>query len=49
MIVPVTIGSRMVGVLCANDPMADTSAVERVAQAMGDAFERLIVSKKSQG
>jgi GAF domain-containing protein len=46
-IVPVMIGSRMVGVLCANDPAPDTSAVERVAEAMGQAFERLIVSRKS--
>lgn len=48
-IVPVTIGSRMVGVLCANDPVADTSAIERVAEAMGQAFERLIVSQKTDG
>jgi hypothetical protein len=47
-IIPVMIGSRMVGVLCANDPAADTSAVERVAEAMGQAFERLIVSQKSE-
>lgn len=47
-IVPVMIGSRMVGVLCANDPAADTSAVERVAEAMGQAFERLIVSQKTE-
>jgi len=46
-IVPVMIGSRMVGVLCANDPVADASAVEQVAEAMGQAFERLIVSQKS--
>jgi len=46
-IIPVMIGSRMVGVLCANDPAADTSALERVAEAMGQAFERLIVSQKS--
>jgi GAF domain-containing protein len=46
-IVPVMIGSRMVGVLCANDPAADTSAVERVAEAVGKAFERLIVAQKS--
>jgi hypothetical protein len=46
-IVPVMIGSRMVGVLCANDPAPDTSGVERVAEAMGQAFERLIVSHKS--
>ena len=46
-IVPVMIGSRMVGVLCANDPAADTSPVERIADAMGHAFERLIVSQKS--
>jgi hypothetical protein len=46
-IVPVMIGSRLVGVLCANDPAADTSAVERVAEAVGQAFERLIVARKS--
>jgi hypothetical protein len=48
-IVPVIIGSRMVGVLCANDPVGDASAVERVAEAMGQAFERLIVSQKTEG
>ncbi len=47
-IVPVVIGSRLVGVLCANDPAADTSAVERVGEAMGQAFERLIVAQKTQ-
>jgi len=46
-IVPVMIGSRMVGVLCANDPSTDTAVVERVAEAVGQAFERLIVSQKS--
>ena len=46
-IVPVMIGSRMVGVLCANDPASDTSAVERVAEAVGKAFERLIVARKA--
>jgi hypothetical protein len=46
-IVPVMIGSRMVGVLCANDPSGDTTPVERVAAAVGKAFERLIVSQKS--
>ena len=46
-IVPVMIGSRMVGVLCANDPASDTSAVERVAEGVGQAFERLIVAQKS--
>jgi len=48
-IVPVMIGSRLVGVLCANDPSGDTTAVERVAEAVGQAFERLIVSRKSGG
>jgi GAF domain-containing protein len=48
-IVPVMIGARMVGVLCANDPAQDTSAIERIADAMGQAFERLIVSQKSEG
>jgi hypothetical protein len=46
-IVPVMIGSRMVGVLCANDPSGETAIVERVAEAVGEAFERLIVSQKS--
>ena len=46
-IVPVLIGARMVGVLCANDPTPDSSAIERVAEALGQAFERLIVSQKS--
>lgn len=46
-IVPVMIGARMVGVLCANDPAPDSGVVERVAEAMGHAFERLIVSHKS--
>ena len=46
-IVPVMIGSRMVGVLCANDPASDTSAVERVAEAVAKAFERLIVARKA--
>ena len=47
-IVPVVIGSRMVGVLCVNDPFADPSAVERVAEATGQAFERLIVAHKAE-
>jgi len=46
-IVPVLIGSRMVGVLCANDPTGDTAPVEQVAEAVGKAFERLIVAQKS--
>ncbi len=46
-IVPVMIGSRMVGVLCASDPANDTAVIERVAEAVGQAFERLIVSHKS--
>jgi hypothetical protein len=45
-IVPVLIGARMVGVLCANEP-AENSIVERTAGALGQAFERLIVSQKS--
>lgn len=47
-IVPVLVGPRMIGVLCANDPASDTTAVERVAKAMGEAFERLIVSQKTR-
>ena len=46
-IVPVLIGSRMVGVLCANDPTGDSATVEQLAEAVGKAFERLIVSQKS--
>jgi GAF domain-containing protein len=47
LVVPVRVASRVVGVLCANDPALDTSAVERVAEALGKAFERLIVSRRS--
>ena len=47
LIVPVMIGSRLIGVLCAKDPSPDGSAVEEVADAMGRAFERLIVSQKT--
>ena len=46
-IVPVMIGSRMVGVLCANDPTGQTSSIERIGEAVGEAFERLIVAQKS--
>ncbi|HET6414788.1 MAG TPA: GAF domain-containing protein [Polyangiales bacterium] len=46
-VVPVLVGTRMVGVLCANDPAPDAAPVERVAEAMGEALERLIVSQKS--
>lgn len=46
-IAPVLVGTRMVGVLCANDPTPETDAIERVAEALGQAFERLIVSHKS--
>lgn len=46
-IAPVLVGARMVGVLCANEPGADTGIIEGVAQALGEAFERLIVSRKS--
>jgi hypothetical protein len=37
----------MVGVLCVNDPPAASDAVERVAGALGAAFQRLIVAQKS--
>ena len=46
-IVPVLIGARMVGVLCANDPVGDSAIIEQVAGALGEAFQRLIVSKKA--
>jgi hypothetical protein len=47
LVVPVLVASRVVGFLCANDPAADTGPVERVAEALGQAFERLIASRKS--
>lgn len=47
-IIPVLIGRRLVGVLCANDPAVDTEDLERIADALGQTFERLIVSKKSE-
>ena len=46
-VVPVLVGSRMVGVLCANDPGSGAAVIEGVAEAMGQAFERLIVSRKT--
>lgn len=46
-IAPVLVGARMVGVLCANDPVSDSSLTERVALALGEAFQRLIVARKS--
>lgn len=47
-VLPVLVGSRMVGVLCANDPAPQSTAIEGIADAMGRAFEQLIVSQKSQ-
>jgi hypothetical protein len=47
-VAPVLIGNRMVGVLCANDPVGDSGEIERVGQALAEAFERLIISRKSQ-
>lgn len=47
-VVPVLIGSRMVGVLCACDPVDDTGEIERVGQALADSFERLILTRKSR-
>lgn len=48
-IVPVLVGTRMVGVLCANDPRGETGRIEALAAALGAAFERLIVSHKARG
>ncbi len=45
-IVPVLVGTRMVGVLCANDPRGETDGIERLGAALGAAFERLIVAHK---
>lgn len=47
LVVPVFIGSRMCGLLCATDPAASSTPIEGVAEAMGRAFQRLIVSKKA--
>ena len=47
-VVPVLIGSRMVGVLCADDPAGGIGDIERVGQALAEAFERLIISRKSR-
>ena len=48
LVLPVFVGSRLVGVLCANDPAPRTTAIEEIADAMGRAFEQLIVSQKSR-
>ncbi len=48
-VLPVLVGSRLVGVLCANDPAPQSTAIVGIAEAMGRAFEQLIVSQKSQG
>lgn len=46
-VAPVLIGARMVGVLCADDPITDTASVERVGRALAEALERLIMSRKA--
>ena len=46
-IAPVRIGSRICGLLCATDPGSDSGPIEAVADAMGRAFQRLIVTRKS--
>ncbi|MEM7136865.1 MAG: hypothetical protein AAF500_09825 [Myxococcota bacterium] len=48
-VTPVRIGERTCGLLCATDPVADPRGIEEVASAMGRAFQRLIVSHKSEG
>ena len=47
-VVPVLVGSRLVGLLCANDPAPQSTAIEGIAEAMGRAFEQLIVAQKSR-
>lgn len=47
-VAPVLIGERLCGLLCATDPTGPPDAVEHIAGAMGEAFERLIVSRKSR-
>jgi len=46
-IAPVRIGARICGLLCATDPGSDSGPIQTVAEAMGRAFERLIVDQKS--
>lgn len=48
LIVPVLIGTRICGLLCASDPGPDSKPIEGVAEAMGHAFQRLIATRKSQ-
>jgi hypothetical protein len=45
-VAPVLIGNRMVGVLCADDPVGGTRHIERVGLALAEAFQRLIMSRK---
>ena len=47
-IAPVLVGERLCGLLCATDPVGPPDAIEHIAGAMGQAFERLIVSRKSR-
>ena len=47
-VAPVLIGTRICGLLCATDPGPDSGPIESVAEAMGQAFQRLIVSQKSE-
>jgi len=47
-VAPVLIGTRVVGVLCADDPVTDAASIERVAQALAEALEGLIMSRKSR-
>lgn len=47
-VAPVLIGARVVGVLCADDPIADTASIERVGRALAEALERLIRSGKAR-
>ncbi len=46
-IAPVLIGNRIGGLLCATDPGSDSTPIEAVAEAMGRAFQRVIVTQKS--
>lgn len=47
-VVPVLVGARMVGVLCADDPVGDTDLLEGVSKALAEALERVILSHKSR-
>lgn len=47
-VVPVRVASRLVGVLCADDPAVDLQPLDRIGSALAEAFEGLILARKSR-